>query len=224
MGGFLTPRLLGGHGAGASAGGLLRAPESRSSSPISDDGVVAAAFLRILLGCLVGTALYEHHTKGIVPLTLLLGYKETASFYGGITLASSCVLTSLDRVARWRKLPNPPSSSIRQQLRYVASLPPLENDPFSTKAPHKTRYSHIPLCLLYSSLTKFMLLVVLSIWGSQVKGDPPRPAYVYKMPFDSPLWRLLDDDVLDQTWLVRNMLGGMSTGFGLRGTSSFSAR
>ena len=69
-----------------------------------------------------------------------------------------------------------------------------------------------------------MLLVVLSIWGSQVKGVPPRPAYVYKMLFDSPLWRLLDDDVLDQTWLVRNMLGGMSTGFGLRGTSSFSAR
>ncbi|KAI0250229.1 Arv1-like family-domain-containing protein [Lactifluus subvellereus] len=166
----------------------------RSSSPMSDDRVAAAAFLRILLGSLI----------------------ETASFYGGITLASSCVLTSLDRIARWRKLPNPPSS-IRQQLRCAASLLlSLGGGNSFTEGPTKIRYSHIPLCLLYSSLTKFMLLVVLSIWGSQVKEDPPRPAYVYKMPFESPLWRLLDDDVLDRTWLVRNMLGGMSTGFGLR--------
>jgi hypothetical protein len=32
----------------------------------------------------------------------------------------------------------------------------------------------------------------------------------------------LDDDVLDRTWLVRNLLGGMSAGFGLRGASSSS--
>jgi len=36
------------------------------------------------------------------------------------------------------------------------------------------------------------------------------------MSLESPLWYLLDDDVLDRTWLVRNMLGGFSTGFGLR--------
>jgi hypothetical protein len=39
------------------------------------------------------------------------------------------------------------------------------------------------------------------------------------MPLESPLWHLLDDDVLDRTWLVRNLLGGMSAGFGLRGAS-----
>src|SRR6267154_3350945 len=82
------------------------------------------------------------------------------------------------------------------------------------------RYSHISLCLFYSSLLKFLLLVVLSIWGQQVPRDTPPPAYVYKMPLESPLWQLLDDDVLDRTWLVRNLLGGMSAGFGLRGASS----
>jgi hypothetical protein len=42
------------------------------------------------------------------------------------------------------------------------------------------------------------------------------------MPLESPLWYLLDDDVIDRTWLVRNLLGGMSAGFGLRGTFSSS--
>jgi hypothetical protein len=42
------------------------------------------------------------------------------------------------------------------------------------------------------------------------------------MPWESPLWYLLDDDVVDRTWLVRNLLGGLSAGFGLRGTPSSS--
>jgi hypothetical protein len=110
---------------------------------------------------------------------------------------------------------NPPSS-IRQQLRYAFFRI------FATKCFtyfYGFRYSHISLCLFYSSLTKFLLLVVLSIWGPQVpSGDTPPPAYVYKMPLESPLLHLLDDGVLDRTWLVRNLLGGMSAGFGLRGT------
>ena len=59
------------------------------------------------------------------------------------------------------------------------------------------RYSHISLCLLYSSFTKFMLLAVLSVWGpqAQVQKDIPPITYVYKMPLDSPLWHLLDDNV-----------------------------
>ncbi|KAI9461661.1 Arv1-domain-containing protein [Lactarius psammicola] len=131
-------------------------------------------------------------------LRILLGsLVETVTFHGGITLASILVLTALDWVTRWPKCSNPPSS-IRQQLRHVLV------------------YSHISLCLLYSSFTKFMLLTVLSVWGSQVQKDVPPPTYVYKMPLDSQLWHLLDDDVLDRTWLVRNLLGGMSAGFGLR--------
>ncbi|KAI0279703.1 Arv1-like family-domain-containing protein [Russula aff. rugulosa BPL654] len=131
----------------------------------------AVAFMHILLGCFI----------------------EMASFHGGVTLASVFVLEGLDRIARWRKRVNMPSS-IRQQF----------------------RYSHISLCLFYSSLLKFLLLVVLSIWGPQVPRDARLPPYAYKMPLESPLWHLLDDDVLDRTWLVRNLLGGMSAGFGLR--------
>jgi len=146
---------------------FLLSPESTSWI----DNGEASAFLRILLGSLV----------------------ETATFHGGITLASILVLTALDWIARWQKPPKPPSS-IRQQL----------------------RYSHISLCLFYSSFTKFMLLAVLSVWGPQAQKDIPPTTYVYKMPLDGPLWHLLDDNVSDRTWLVRNLLGGMSTGFGLR--------
>jgi hypothetical protein len=67
-----------------------------------------------------------------------------------------------------------------------------------------------------------MLLVALAIWGPQVRKDTPPPSYVYKIPFEGPLWHLLDDGVLDRTWLVRNLLGGVSAGFGLRGTPSHS--
>ncbi|KAH9994866.1 Arv1-like family-domain-containing protein [Russula vinacea] len=66
-------------------------------------------------------------------------------------------------------------------------------------------YSHISLCLFYSSLTKFLLLVVLSIWGPQV------PRGTRLLPHTYTRCR-----VLDRTWLVRNLLGGMSAGFGLR--------
>lgn len=32
---------------------------------------------------------------------------------------------------------------------------------------------------------------------------------------------VFDDDKLDREWIVRNIVGGMSAGFGLRGMSSF---
>ncbi|KAI9512087.1 hypothetical protein F5148DRAFT_126833 [Russula earlei] len=153
----------------------LQSGLSSSLMTTGNDREAAVAFLRIMLGCFV----------------------ETASFHGGITLASILVLTGHDRVAR-RKHANSPLSTIRQQL----------------------RYSHISLCLFYSSLTKFLLLVVLSIWEPQVhRRDVPnnhQREYAYKMSLESPFWHFLDDDILDRTWLVRNMLGGMSTGFGLR--------
>jgi lipid intermediate transporter len=109
---------------------------------------------------------------------------------------------------------NPPSS-IRQQLGYALFALHLQPNAFPNF--YGFRYSHISLCLFYSSLTKFLLLVVLSIWGPQVPRNTHPHAYVYKMPLESPLWHLLDDGVLDRTWLVRNLLGGMSAGFGLRG-------
>lgn len=32
-------------------------------------------------------------------------------------------------------------------------------------------------------------------------------------------FEVLDDDKIDREWVVRNVLGGMSAGFGLRGKS-----
>ncbi|KAG1761491.1 Arv1 protein, partial [Suillus occidentalis] len=50
------------------------------------------------------------------------------------------------------------------------------------------KFSLIPLTIFYSSLTKLFLLFLLTIW---------RPSAIVK-------------------WVVRNVLGGMATGFGLR--------
>ena len=37
------------------------------------------------------------------------------------------------------------------------------------------------------------------------------------------IWNALDDDTLDRRWVVRNVLGGMAAGFGLRGKSDHAA-
>jgi hypothetical protein len=101
---------------GIHGNGLLREPESEEA---------AVAFMHILLGCLVGTSCFLFSTFLFLFLsqqdrflTLVLKFAETASFHGGITLASIFVLESLDRIARWRKSANLPSS-IRQQFRYA---------------------------------------------------------------------------------------------------------
>ncbi|TFY76927.1 hypothetical protein EWM64_g7085 [Hericium alpestre] len=83
-------------------------------------------------------------------------------------------------------------------------------------------YSHIPLCLLYSSLSKFVLLFLLSLWGYTPPTGAPvaKPDYEWTLHVSDPtlrvLWEALDDDKLDREWVVRNVLGGMAAGFGLR--------
>ncbi|KAJ7220283.1 Arv1-like family-domain-containing protein [Mycena pura] len=70
------------------------------------------------------------------------------------------------------------------------------------------RFSLVPLALFYSSLTKLFLLFLLTIWRPSSKSIPLRT---------SPLTlQLFDDDKIDREWVVRNVLGGMSAGFGLR--------
>lgn len=101
------------------------------------------------------------------------------------------------------------------------------------------RYSHIPLTLLYSSLTKLFLLFCLSVWrpdatrhGSASEGSggdgssggwsrpPLHPnATAFSHPLVVRALELLDEDKLDREWVVRNVLGGMAAGFGLRGQS-----
>ncbi|KAF9515971.1 hypothetical protein BS47DRAFT_1341268 [Hydnum rufescens UP504] len=113
---------------------------------------------------------------------------ESIAFHAAITLACWIVLSLL----KHRTL-----SSTRQQL----------------------RLSHIPLVLFYSSLTKLSLLLLLSIW----RPASPSSGSSFGVP-ESATWyswvqtvmEAFDEDKLDREWVVRNMLGGMAAGFGLR--------
>ncbi|KAI5892627.1 Arv1-domain-containing protein [Schizophyllum commune H4-8] len=98
-------------------------------------------------------------------------------------------------------------------------------DAFRQRAPSDVRQefrcSLVPLTLFYSSLTKLFLLFMLTIW----KPSPASPASDYAIGLPKVLrsndgarqiFHLLDDDRIDREWVVRNVLGGMSAGFGLR--------
>ncbi|KAI0368620.1 Arv1-domain-containing protein [Pilatotrama ljubarskyi] len=129
-------------------------------------------------------------------LRILVGcFFETAAFHAGVTLACYSVLKALPSAQA-------PMSGIREQF----------------------RYSHIPLTLLYSSLTKLFLLFCLSVWRPDAARahTPQERAYLHPnaTSFTHPLvvraLELLDEDKLDREWVVRNVLGGMAAGFGLR--------
>ncbi|KAJ7116581.1 Arv1-like family-domain-containing protein [Mycena epipterygia] len=70
------------------------------------------------------------------------------------------------------------------------------------------RFSLIPLTLFYSSLTKLFLLFLLTIWRPSLDSGSLRSS-----PY---ALQIFDDDNIDREWIVRNVLGGMSAGFGLR--------
>src|SRR5260221_8358516 len=85
----------------------------------------------------------------------------------------------------------------------------------------------ISLSLFYSSLTKLFLLLLLTVWLPASSLPSPRienalPSWLNHLRtcnsnFVADILELLDDDNLDREWIVRNVLGGMSAGFGLRG-------
>lgn len=87
----------------------------------------------------------------------------------------------------------------------------------------------ISLSLFYSSLTKLFLLLLLTIWlptSTSTAPQPknPLPEWTKRLQWAhnnnnllTYLLEILDDDKLDREWIVRNALGGMSAGFGLRG-------
>ena len=86
----------------------------------------------------------------------------------------------------------------------------------------------ISLSLFYSSLTKLFLLLLLTIWLPASSLPSPRvvnalPSWVNHLwtgnsNFVTEIFEILDDGKLDREWIVRNVLGGMSAGFGLKGT------
>ncbi|EJD06744.1 Arv1-domain-containing protein [Fomitiporia mediterranea MF3/22] len=91
----------------------------------------------------------------------------------------------------------------------------------------KSILSQVPLTLLYSSLTKLFLLLLLALWkpSSVPSSQPSLPRNTTEASFFRDLMahdvtrralEMLDDDKLDREWVVRNVLGGMAAGFGLR--------
>jgi hypothetical protein len=163
------------------------------------------AFARILAGTAAGT--FPFHALRSQPDLIRLRLTETLAFHLGIMFVSFCVLKLVDWLRTWRTQSRTPSA-VRQEF----------------------RLSLIPLTLFYSSLTKYFLLLLLTIWlpASSSKTPPisqPLPSWAEKVLPNNELaywaFQLLDDDKLDREWLVRNVLGGMSAGFGLRGESAF---
>lgn len=83
------------------------------------------------------------------------------------------------------------------------------------------------MTIFYSSLIKLFLLLLLSIWrptisNSSISHHQSWNGTSYKSVFINNALEILDDDKLDREWVVRNVLGGMAAGFGLRGTHNFS--
>ncbi|EGN99180.1 hypothetical protein SERLA73DRAFT_182054 [Serpula lacrymans var. lacrymans S7.3] len=124
---------------------------------------------------------------------------ETIAFHGGVMLASFFVVTFLDRI-RSRTQTSGAISGIRQEF----------------------RLSLIPLTIFYSSLTKLFLLFLLSIWrpSGATFDQTSAQNMPYRTHFDNPFisgaLEIWDEDKLDREWVVRNVLGGMTAGFGLR--------
>ncbi|KIJ14439.1 hypothetical protein PAXINDRAFT_116149 [Paxillus involutus ATCC 200175] len=122
---------------------------------------------------------------------------ETLAFHGGVTLSSYSVLKFSDWVQTWKIFRTSQASGVRQQF----------------------RMSLIPLTILYSSFTKYFLLFLLTIWrpSATLPGGAP---YRFDVPYENPLivraLEIWDEDKLDREWVVRNVLGGMAAGFGLR--------
>ncbi|OCH94817.1 Arv1-domain-containing protein [Obba rivulosa] len=124
---------------------------------------------------------------------------ETVAFHAGVICTCYIVLKGLECAQLRRHQHLAQMSGIRQEF----------------------RYSHLPLTLLYSSITKLFLLLLLSIWhpprNSQVGPYTSHPiATIFTHPILMRAFELLDEDRVDREWIIRNVLGGMAAGFGLR--------
>lgn len=154
------------------------------------------------------------------PLTNIRVHIETLAFHGGVTLGCYITLRCLDWYNSYKKTCIPPSG-IRQQFR-LATIPRAVWNRADGCPP---RLSHVPLTLLYSSLSKLFLLFLLSIWrpsttnSTQIFTERAKGTILAHPIINSAL-EILDDDKLDKEWVIRNILGGMAAGFGLRGIST----
>ncbi|TFK73255.1 Arv1-domain-containing protein [Pluteus cervinus] len=126
---------------------------------------------------------------------LLACIAETIAFHGGIIVACYIVSSILTKILPSRQ----------------------KGHPLSPKVHFK--FSLIPLALFYSSLTKLFLLFSLTIW--RPTSAPATSAHAQSVViWDNPLFmrivQNLERDNISREWMIRNALGGMSAGFGLR--------
>ncbi|KAF8071581.1 Arv1-like family-domain-containing protein [Lyophyllum atratum] len=123
---------------------------------------------------------------------------ETIAFHCGVIIACYIMLHLISWVQTWRYRGRmPPNSDIKREF----------------------RFSLIPLTLFYSSLTKLFLLFLLSIWRPTPTPADPSDSWGGKFLYDNFIinaFKVSDDDEVDREWVIRNVLGGMSAGFGLR--------
>ncbi|KAF8333884.1 Arv1-like family-domain-containing protein [Amanita rubescens] len=127
---------------------------------------------------------------------VLLGcVAETIAFHSGVGLMCHITLALLSVIPYPKAKPAP--SDIRREF----------------------RLSLIPLTLFYSSLTKLFLLYLLTIWRPSTVFIPPPSFTLSNATWNEYARRAfiaLDDDKIDKEWFIRNIVGGMSAGFGLR--------
>ncbi|EMD31291.1 hypothetical protein CERSUDRAFT_119844 [Gelatoporia subvermispora B] len=150
-----------------------------------------------------GSAYPANRTQNVVNATfrVFVGcLVETAAFHAGVICTCYIVLKGLEFAQLRRHQHRSRLSGIRQEF----------------------RYSHVPLTLLYSSITKLFLLFLLSIWrptrtsqvGPHTVQQPNGTTFTH--PVLMRALELLDEDKVDREWVIRNVLGGMAAGFGLR--------
>ncbi|KIM57424.1 hypothetical protein SCLCIDRAFT_1219477 [Scleroderma citrinum Foug A] len=141
---------------------------------------------------------WSNETSAIFLRILVGCLIESVAFHGGVMLASWIILRFLDWLNDWRRLGIECTSGTRQQF----------------------RMSLIPLTVLYSSFTKYFLLFLLTIWRPSVSKPDGAPYQFQGSHYENPLiiraLEIWDEDKLDREWVVRNVLGGMAAGFGLR--------
>ncbi|KAG6369693.1 hypothetical protein JVT61DRAFT_14121 [Boletus reticuloceps] len=150
-------------------------------------------FLRILVACLIGPPFQVLSLHSVDH-----GQTETVTFHAGVVFASYIVLGFSDWIGSWKSFRSNEVSGIRQQF----------------------KVSHIPLAIIYSSFTKSFLLFLLTIWRPSISlpgNGPYRFDAAYENPWILSALEIWDEDKLDREWVVRNVLGGMAAGFGLRG-------
>ncbi|KAK0472098.1 Arv1-like family-domain-containing protein [Armillaria novae-zelandiae] len=121
-------------------------------------------------------------------------FAETMAFHCGVIAACSVTLKMISLIEKWRRSQ---SALLESDIRREFS------------------YALIPLTLFYSSFTKLFLLFLLTIWRPS-QSEPLDPVATWNTPKLSNFLHILDNNQVDREWIVRNVLGGMSAGFGLR--------